>query len=345
MAWGLVARADNGGLGTLSWEIARHLHPDRILIVSLPDPVGQDTPERLYAEVPEGTPTLNVYYPRISEVACREFLSGLDVVLCLETSYDDRFWGWARDCQVRTHLYAMPELLSETNGTGADRVWFPEPLGTAAGARVPGVLPWPCSPDADNRWPLERVPFPDQPVRLLHQTGRAMLDRNGTDALLRACQRMTQPCQLTIVGRQEDNHRQIGPVDVRWTSWQPDEWRALYQTDDLLVLPRRYGWLSLPMLESAAAGMACVTTDLHPQRSWFDWAPELLIPAANPRAVPMKGGQIDVWEPDVTHLAGRLDRLVSQPAIVADLGLRAHAWALGRSWDQLAPYWQEALES
>ena len=44
MKLGLIARADNGGLGTLSWEFARHLKPHKVLLVE--NGIYQTFPER-----------------------------------------------------------------------------------------------------------------------------------------------------------------------------------------------------------------------------------------------------------------------------------------------------------
>ena len=61
---GLIARADNSGLGTLSWEFARHLKPDKVLLVS--NGVFQTFPERFENVVKED-----------------EFFEDLDVVLSI----------------------------------------------------------------------------------------------------------------------------------------------------------------------------------------------------------------------------------------------------------------------
>ena len=83
-----IARADNSGLGTLSREFARHLKPEKVLIVQ--NGVYEIYPER-YSEF-----STKVVSARgtITKEDKDWLLDGVDVLFSLETFYD---WGIIKD--------------------------------------------------------------------------------------------------------------------------------------------------------------------------------------------------------------------------------------------------------
>ena len=88
MRLGLVARADNSGLGIQSWEFARHMNPDKVMVINL-DFLANDAEhcnKRAFLDRYRGEVTvLNKVTPEPHEI--EDFLDGLDLVFAPETFY------------------------------------------------------------------------------------------------------------------------------------------------------------------------------------------------------------------------------------------------------------------
>jgi hypothetical protein len=120
---GLVARADEGGLGTQTWEYARHLAPDAILIVHNRPERGRYKASRYRGLAPL---VLEADHPpdRLAPGRYREFLEAVDVVLSAETFYTESFVANARARDVACVLHANPELY-DSGPRPPFRVWAP----------------------------------------------------------------------------------------------------------------------------------------------------------------------------------------------------------------------------
>src|SRR5690349_8790171 len=102
------ARCDGGGLDSVTREIHRHLRPERTLLLDLGGRGrGDCVPDDYrYGEVFRcdwmgGLPANAVDW--VCDPAC-------DVLVAVETFYDDRILTLARQRGMRVILYAMPEL-------------------------------------------------------------------------------------------------------------------------------------------------------------------------------------------------------------------------------------------
>lgn len=119
-----------------------------------------------------------------------------------------------------------------------------------------------------------------------------------------------------------------------------DYWR-LYDGMEVLILPRRYGGLSLKVQEALGAGMVVVMSDVSPNREW----PIIPIHATNGQWVDLPGGRIQMAHPDMNHLV----EVLLEVKVNEDLRERqkeaARRWALDHSWDALLPLWREKLEA
>jgi hypothetical protein len=180
---------------------------------------------------------------------------------------------------------------------------------------------------------------------LYHSEAPAMLDRDGTRVLLDALAHVEADPRVVVRSGavREPTTREVNGREVEFRPRVEDYWLAYPDEADALVLPRRYGGLSLPMQEAASTGMLVVATDARPQSQWL--SRELLVPAKAGREACMKGGKVRVHEPSARGLATVLDRLCD--ASETEVGLlsdevAAHAHEV--SWDVLGPAWQEVLE-
>ena len=338
---GLIVRSDFGaGLANQSWEMYRNLEPDATLVVLMgARGRGPESPQRY-------DPAYVVHYLQNDAQAIatmEEFLSKIDVLLSVETFYEPFVVTRAFELGVERVLYANAELLNrEDPAEHADRYLWPASWGQPF--PEPGeILPWPCSTDVEPRQEI------NWPPRFVHVGAPAFHDRNGSGLILDAAMATAEHCEIVCYGTVPPSDG-LPTTPLTYRDAVADHW-DLYRDADCLVLPRRYGCLSLPMLEAAAMGVPTLTTDLDPQRGWFSkWAPWLLIPPGQCKMESMKGSLmhlgksgVAVYDPDPADLARAMDRLAARDDVLDALRVEVREWAETRSWDVLKPAWEAAL--
>ena len=155
------------------------------------------------------------------------------------------------------------------------------------------------------------LPEPGDPevLTFLHVAGhRAVGDRNGTELFVKALRFLRHPCKVRLVGQDgalplpellprhvelEANH---GGVVDRWD---------LYRGADVLVSPRRFGGLSLPVIEAIGMGLVVLMTDCEPNREW----PIIPIPASVGKGRQTPFGLIRTHDCRPRNIAAEMDRL------------------------------------
>lgn len=335
---GLVARADDRGIGTMTWEFHKAMHPSRTLVVREPGAEARGFAAHADRYIGDWmlVTTFDPTTGELHEDDCRDFLDGLDVVYLVETPYDYRFFRWAREAGVATVLHAMPEFWRwETQTERPDVWWLPTSWRVDA-------LPAECR--------VVEVPVPERPsalrvpsseITFLHVAGhRAVGDRNGTLLLYQALRRVRTQCTVRICS-QDTLPVMRAPAGVT-IDMRPggvvDRW-SLYDDVDVLVMPRRYGGLSLPVLEAMASGLAVVLPNVAPNDEW----PAFLVPARQGRTVEMPCGPIKLADTDPSALARTLDKLANAPHLVDYLSREAHSFARLHSWERLRPLYAAEL--
>lgn len=328
----MLVRDDQGGLGNLTYRAWCELRPEVTVVVQWRPCRGVPDPERFRAP---WTETVLTDRP-IPDGSYREWAGMADVWWTAESWYSDNAEAILRDAGCRTVLYAMPELFG---GSQADEVWNPTTY-LAERRRLGDVMPWPLSPP--ERW-LERHQF----RRILHVSGGATGDRNGTQAFVAALGKMTAEVEVGL-HQPEPRHR-VDPkvlrrlprnVTVRQTVKYVPDLAAALEWADLLVLPRRYAGLCLPALEAFERGCPVLMTDVHPQAEW----PILRVPAVRAGDIKLRGGRVPLWDVDPTTLAGVLDNLAGwgESRVVAQ-SRKVRWWAEARSWEQRRDEWEVRL--
>lgn len=347
MKFGLVARADDRGLGIQTWEIARHLRPDRVLVVRMPADQYRLVSDDFDRYVQLGVPVVIVDAASMGDpAAVAPWLAGLDVVYSAETFYDWRFCDIARAEGVRTVLHCNPEFWKHWQQQPnpepwPDVIWTPThwQLNHVNMPVVDRVVPMPVPTD---RWPdVERVERAPGPLRVLHVAGHmAMADRNGTRALFRTLRHTTERMHVTVTTQARSLHypskRARGVTYESVIGNQRDYW-SLYEQQDVIVLPRRYGGLCLPANEACGAGLAVVMPDVEPNHWW----PIVGVRAEQSGPIEVPLGWIDTFDADVHELAQALDSLARSNLTAARD--RSLLWAKEHSWDALEDEWRAAL--
>lgn len=341
MRLGMIGRADDGGLGVMTQEIARHLRPDRVLVARLEgrssNREGYD-PERLRADGSSSLREESWDGGTFADSALRWLTDEVDAVYTAETTYDPRLAAVCSERGVRLYVHVMPELFGadvrRAQEQGASLLlptsWERE--------RVPDARLLPV-PVAGDRLP-GRV---RSTVRtLLHPSAPAMLDRNGTELVREAIGQVRQPCTLLVSGPEAPAERtRVGVVDVVPVGHRRDYW-SVYENADALLLPRRYGGLSLPMQEAASLGMPVVTTNLAPQNEWAHFS-TMVVPDPTPRSATMKGGRFDVWSVDRYRLAATIDALLSSDDLAAAASEQSLMHAARLDWSRMTAIWRMDL--
>lgn len=317
MRLGLIARADDGGLGSLTQEFARHLKVERALVVDLGHKSrGVTRYERIEAVVEDVRST---GHP-IADEEIEWLVKDLDVVYTAETPYSPNLFAIAKEHGCRVVLHAMPELLKDKDKDC--EVWLPTDWH-ADQINHSRIIPVPVA--------LDRFVYKQRGYisTMLHIAGEAMLDRNGTDLLMQALPLVRTSLKLIMAGSQMPR-RVYGNVLVESRPPVKNYWENYTEDIDLLVMPRRYGGLCLPVQEAAACGIPTLMLDLPPQHDW----PVLKIAAQSHARARMAGGTFDVYSTSPEVLAQAID-LACSPKNIFDVSEAARSWAVGLAW----PFW------
>lgn len=337
MRLGLIARADNTGLGTQTWELFNHLHPSKTLVVDYgplsPYPYNKHChPERYPgATVTQGNPTPAEY---------AEFLKGLDVVFTCETAYGSYLYTLARQLGVRTVLqpnYEMCELIRQPHPHGPDLFAAPSTWHYDDLPEPKMLLPVPI---ATERFTPSSRSIANHFVHIIGKP--AIHDRNGTDTLLQALRYVQSHITVTIKCQDPNYRPQLytpNNVSLNVDPIRPDDYWDNYGRCDVLVMPRRYGGLCLPAQEALAAHMPVIMPDISPNECLpAEWR----VPATHAGTF-WAHNEIDIYTADPVALAGLIDRFASDQQFYQDAKTKAAGLAKQLSWENLLPLYERCL--
>jgi len=343
--WG--ARIENIGLGTQTWEWCRHMNPAKIMIADLtPQNKLKGYPERF----PEGTPLFQIW---ADEKLIRKFLKGLDVVVCTETPYNDDFFNIAREMGVKSVLtfnyefldyYEKPDL-PFPDVMLAHSSWHFRQVSKDFGDKCKvEYLPVPVNRDVIKRRQIKRA------KTFVHVAGQTLHeDRNGTEIFLKALGHIRTDLKVKIY-TQHDLFKPgsildlgIDPKNLEVINQDLDNYWDLYKTGDVLVMPRRYGGLCLPLNECMAAGMVPMMPNIDPQTEFLH--DRMLTPVAKRSPIVARAPQIFAYDVLPETLAYHMDLLhTSNHGAVEALSNYADAYAEVISWSALKPVYDDFLE-
>lgn len=341
MRVGLVARCDSGGLASQTLDLYRFLRPDLVLLVDLP--AGQCRGDR-HPERFASTPTVTVNTNVIGRRVLTDVADHVDVLVTVECLYAGSEVWHDINARCSTVLVANPELLVDSPAT---QVVLPTCWEQG---RVPGSVVLPHPIDVDRV--AGRARIRESVSTFLHVEAPAMADRNGSRIVAAALAKVTEPCTLIVRSYQPQSYSEVwggvpptvGNVRVVWDHRCVDDALDGYPDEaDVLLLPRRYGGLSLVAQEAASLGIPSVMLNVDPQRTerWPGWR----LAGLPVGPIPMRGGMFDVYDGDPTALAMMIDGLVSGRVPVNLESAWALEWAAGRSWKSLAPVWSLLLHN
>lgn len=320
---GVIARADDGGLGQQTREVCDRLDAAVALVVLLgANARGVENLGRFDGRAKHVNPG-----PRLEDWTIDATLAACDVLYTIEAPYAPDLYERCCAADVRLVIHANPELW---RGWDCHRLIVPTDWRMMADSEL---LPFPV--DVRRLRPSKRL---DRPT-FCHVTGPAMLDRQGTRLLEEALPHVRQECDVIIRCDGGPDCFGVGNVVVYHQPRTRHYWQVIPDGCWALLQPRRYGGLSLPVQEAAARGLPTLCLDREPENAFYGPI-TARCPILEEQPYPMAGGQIPVAEADPRALAQLIDDFIAgEVGPVED----PRRWANAHSWDALLPAYREVL--
>lgn len=329
MKWGLLARTETDrGLGIQTLAMYNNLHPDATLIIDVPTSGFPGRIENYGNET--WKVTLNAEGPGLPEDVVRDWWTGLDVVVTVETFYDWRLIEWAKADGVRTVVHCNPEFWMKTNPQ-PDVWWYPTPW------RIDKLPPGVLLPVPVEERPVTALPADEGAFKIMHVAGNAMEDRNGTHTVINAMRQIRHGIDLTLYHQTAIPRAQHPAISV--IKNVPDRW-DMYADHHALVLPRRYGGLCLPVQEAMACGLAVFMTDCSPNLNW----PVVPLSSDLSKTVRMQTGPVETYEASPPLLANLLKHYANNRKGLAEHQAHSRCWANLNRWSVLKEMYYAELD-
>lgn len=281
MKIGIIARMDRTGLGYQTKALYDLLQPSKVLVVDSTTFNGNEQIHDWYED-----PTVSDGF--ITDELAGEFMEGLNVVISCETFYNDNLCNLARYRGIKTILQPNAELNPYFNNfrlPKPDAFFLPSTYRQRETMHLQ-VKQYYCPPPITMEYtPIQRRR--EGNLEVLHIQGKkALADRNGTDYV----RLMRIPgVNITIASQ--------GELNV-------EDNKDLYdQKYDVMLMPRRYGGLCLPMREALAMNLPVLMPAIEPNellpKHW-------LFGTKGRKFIPMKGGMIPVHSMDIESMKQRI---------------------------------------
>lgn len=348
MRVGLLAYSTDTGLGHQTLEFYRHMQPAKTLVCDLRRYNGMDTHHERYpdAKIVRGIPDCN---------AMDWLTDDVDAVFVAETPLNFCLFEKAKAKGVVAIQQYNFEFLD----------FFRHPDWEA-----PGILAAPTNWNIDKVRALDKAPVVDWPVPVnrelipfrkidrckmfVHVVGRpAVHDRNGTIAFLEAAKKcgdrfkyrvyVQTPIDARAIEYFEPVRRALeaaqATIDLE-VIYDTKNYRDIYSEGDVLVMPRKYGGLCLPMQEALSAGMPVIMTDIEPNNSRL---PKEWLVKANHKGTFFAHVDLDYYEADINYLTFAMMQFASGE-FMAKANIMANDIAEGLSWEKLKPVYESLIE-
>lgn len=315
MKIGMIVRSDLTGLGFQSKELTKVLNPRKVLHINsfrFNRNLQHPSWYRDYKVVS------SFGFPNVSKI--KEFLKGLDVVVSCETFYNDQFIDIAKSMNVKTVLqfnfefldYLQREDLQTPDLLIAPSPWRINEVIEKLGDRSKiALIPPPLSLDEFNE--NREINLQKTHYKVLHVAGRiAHLDRNGTKIVDEVRKKLNKRIEVNITIQKK-------PWDFL-PSRSSDYLRIknredLYKGYDLVLLPRRYGGLCLPMNEALASALPVVMSNIEPNSKVL---PEYWLVDATKQTEFMARELIEVFDIRPEDIVSKVENFYDEGSILAN---------------------------
>jgi glycosyltransferase involved in cell wall biosynthesis len=343
MKIGMIAFSTNTGLGIQTLNFYKHMQPTKTLLVDLQSLNGMETHHERF----DGDGEVRVA-KGIPDCLFMEWLTDdVDLVFICETPLNYCIMEKAKRKNVPVVLQFNYEFLDYLNRSDIE---------------APAVLAAPSiwhkkDVEALNIAPVVDLPVPTDGLHInyreisecrtiFHVAGKqAIHDRNGTMTFIEAAVKCGNKFKFKIYAQQLDAATQNAiakaqqKIDLEVIMNIPN-YNDIYNDGDLMVMPRKYGGLCLPMQEALAAGIPVIMPDIEP--NGYRLPKQWLVPAKRERSF-MTRTQIDIYETDPNHLAFKMCQFGDREFMKWS-NKEAIEIGKGLSWKALKPYYQTMFE-
>lgn len=332
MKAGLIARADNTGLGNLSWGLYENLKELFSKVVIINTGVFKIFPER---------------FPANSKIVSRgswndkevdDFLEDIDVVLAIETPYNWNVFPRAKNKKVISVMIPMFEGASKPLNFYPDYLLCPSVYDRKSFAGEPlkfidCVLPVDTS----------AIKFREHTKAhtfVLNMGHGGIMGRTGIVELLEAIPLIQADIKFLIRSQTPIDYKLDDPrIDIRIGNVK-NYWE-LWDEGDIYLHPSKQEMISMPVQEALAAGMPVLSSrfkiyeDVFPE-SWF-------FPETKNSLVKMHQREIRFHFHEPQKLADTIGQWANQD--ISSASRRAREIAETISWEKLRPIWLSLLRS
>lgn len=338
MRIGLLAYSTDTGLGNQTYEFYKHMKPAKTLLVDLSSLNGMETHHDRFpdAQIVQGIPDCN---------AMQWLVEGVDLIFVCETPLNYCLMEKAKAAGVPVVLqynYEFLDYLQRPN------LIPPAVLAAPSWWNKEDVIARNIAPVVDLTVPVndERIRPREITVcrKMMHIAGKqAHMDRNGTLAFIQAAEKCGNKFQYVIYAQQLDERTrraiERASVDIQLIE-NLENYEDMYAEGDVLVLPRRYGGLCLPMNEALAAGIPVIMPDISPNDQRL---PKQWLVKANKADQFMARTMIDVYSVDPNFLAFKMCEFADE-TFMRWSNQEAIELGKGISWKQQKPIYDQTFE-
>ncbi len=306
---GLIAFANTGGLAIQTKRIATMLNPSRILVIDS-SPFSKNKKQD-FSFFKDYDYFVTKGFPKNYDII--KFIDGLTHVFTVENPYNFYLIHACKERGIK--------VICQTNYEFCENIYNSH-------LPIPDLFLMPSYWMIDemrDKYGLDRVKYLSPPIdenefkeareknkdtvgktKFLHIIGTlAFHDRNGTLDLLRAVKKAKSDFKLVIRSQHKlpgkylikDPRVEYRIKDVKKNS-------DLYRNFDALILPRRYGGLSLTTNEALLSGLPVMMTDISPNNKLLP--KEWLVPARKVGSFQARA-VIDYYSVGIDELAEKID--------------------------------------
>ena len=326
----MIARFDNSGLGTLSWEFARHLRPDKVLLVEN----GQ------FITFPERYKDFEVKHAlySVSQKLKDWLLTDIDILFTAETFYD---WSLVKECRsrgVKSILYTMYEMTHSPMVAHPDLFLCPSRLDYDVMPEPKKYLPVPLATDR-LIWQKRTKAH-----TFIHSASHGgMSGRKGTQLFLDAIPLVKNQDVKFKIFAWKDEYKIPNDKRVEFLPIQFQNYWQLWREGDVLVYPQDYNGICLPVVEAMASGLGVITTDIYPFNEYMPR--ELLFGHRGKYKTRAAKGLMETEAVKISSedIAVKIDEWANKD--ISKFSLYGKNYAKAHSWDVLLPKYEKLFNN
>lgn len=307
---GIIAFANSGGLAVQTQRLVKMLNPHRVLVID--SSKFSKNKKHDFSFFKDYDHFITQGFPKNYDVI--KFIDGLTHVLTVENPYNFYLIHACRERGIRTICQTNYEFCENVFASWLPipdlflmpSPWKVEEMIEKFGLRHVLYLPPPINPNEFREVRKINRNRRGKP-RFLHIIGTlAHRDRNGTLDLLKALKFAKGDFELVIKSQHKlPSKYKSNDKRVSYEIGNVERNADLYKDFDALILPRRYGGLSLTTNEALMSGLPVIMTNISPNKELLPktW----LVPVSRGRGFKARM-VVDCYSADPGLLAKKIDK-------------------------------------